>query len=88
MYDLLKGLTVVEAAAFIAGPSCGLHLYYAARGHDIRNSAGKLAPLVDVRAADGYVIAPGSRVGDHAYAARDPGPGDVGHGVRGGCPPR
>ena len=26
MYDLLKGLTVVEAAAFIAGPSCGLYL--------------------------------------------------------------
>lgn len=26
MYQLLKGLTVVEGAAFIAGPSCGLHL--------------------------------------------------------------
>lgn len=26
MYGLLKGLTVVEGAAFIAGPSCGLHL--------------------------------------------------------------
>ena len=26
MYDLLSGLRVVEAAAFIAGPSCGLHL--------------------------------------------------------------
>jgi 2-methylfumaryl-CoA isomerase len=26
MYDLLKGMRVVEAAAFIAGPSCGLHL--------------------------------------------------------------
>ena len=26
MYDLLKGLTVVEAAAFIAGPSSGLYL--------------------------------------------------------------
>lgn len=26
MYDLLAGLTVVEAAAFIAGPSCGLYL--------------------------------------------------------------
>ncbi|GAN00303.1 mesaconyl-CoA C1-C4 CoA transferase [alpha proteobacterium U9-1i] len=25
MYDLLKGLRVVEGAAFIAGPSCGLH---------------------------------------------------------------
>ncbi|MGJ3627909.1 3-hydroxyacyl-CoA dehydrogenase family protein [Sphingomonas sp. MMS24-JH45] len=26
MYGLLEGLTVVEGAAFIAGPSCGLHL--------------------------------------------------------------
>ncbi|MBV2148102.1 CoA transferase [Sphingobium sp. AS12] len=26
MYDLLKGMTVVEGAAFIAGPSCGLYL--------------------------------------------------------------
>lgn len=26
MYRLLEGLTVVEGAAFIAGPSCGLHL--------------------------------------------------------------
>lgn len=26
MYDLLKGLTVVEGASFIAGPSCGLYL--------------------------------------------------------------
>jgi len=26
MYDLLKGLRVVEGSAFIAGPSCGLHL--------------------------------------------------------------
>jgi 2-methylfumaryl-CoA isomerase len=26
MYDLLEGMRVVEAAAFIAGPSCGLHL--------------------------------------------------------------
>ncbi|MDB5737046.1 MAG: carnitine dehydratase, partial [Sphingomonas bacterium] len=26
MYQLLNGLTVIEGAAFIAGPSCGLHL--------------------------------------------------------------
>ena len=26
MYELLRGLRVVEAASFIAGPSCGLHL--------------------------------------------------------------
>ncbi len=27
MYDLLDGLTVVEGASFIAGPSCALHLH-------------------------------------------------------------
>jgi 2-methylfumaryl-CoA isomerase len=27
MYDLLKGLTIVEGASFIAGPSCALHLH-------------------------------------------------------------
>jgi len=26
MYDLLKGLRVVEGSAFIAGPTCGLYL--------------------------------------------------------------
>ena len=26
MYDLLKGLRVVEGAAFVAGPSCALYL--------------------------------------------------------------
>jgi 2-methylfumaryl-CoA isomerase len=26
MYGLLRGMTVIEGAAFIAGPSCGLHL--------------------------------------------------------------
>jgi 2-methylfumaryl-CoA isomerase len=25
MYDLLRGMTIVEGASFIAGPSCGLH---------------------------------------------------------------
>jgi 2-methylfumaryl-CoA isomerase len=27
MYDLLKGLTIIEGASFIAGPSCALHLH-------------------------------------------------------------
>lgn len=33
MYDLLNGLRVVEGAAFIAGPSCGL--YFAQMGADV-----------------------------------------------------
>ena len=26
MYDLLKGLRVVDVSAFVAGPTCGLYL--------------------------------------------------------------
>jgi len=51
----------------VATPSGGRHLYFAARDGDVRNSAGKLAPLVDVRAAGGYIIGPGSRIGDRGY---------------------
>lgn len=45
----------------------GLHLYYAANGTTMRNSTSKLAPLVDIRATDGYVIAPGSKIGATSY---------------------
>ena len=46
----------------------GLHLYFATPpGLVIRNSAGRIAPHVDVRGAGGYVIGPGSVVGGRAY---------------------
>lgn len=42
-------------------PSGGLHFgFYIPKGIDIRNSAGKLAPCVDVRGTGGYVIFAGS----------------------------
>ena len=48
-------------AAFDAFGELFGHLYFQApHGAAIRNSAGKLAPGVDVRAAGGYVIAAGS----------------------------
>jgi Bifunctional DNA primase/polymerase, N-terminal len=52
-------------------PSGGCHLYYAAPDNRIRNSAGRLGPLIDVRASGGYVIGKDSRIGRHAYTARD-----------------
>ncbi len=53
-------------------PSGGLHLYFAAiPGREIRNSAGKIGPMVDVRAAGGYVVAAGSVVGGRAYEVAD-----------------
>ena len=56
----------------VATPSGGSHLYFSAIvGRHVRNSAGSLAPLIDIRASGGYVIAPGSQVSGHAYAVRN-----------------
>lgn len=50
--------------------SGGWQLYYQAiPGREIRNSAGRVAPHVDVRGCGGYVVAPGS------YVAADHKPG-------------
>ena len=68
-------------------PTGGLHLYYAAPdGQGIRNSAGKIGPLIDVRGGGGYVLAAGSVLDERAY----PGNPECrelvagGRGVRGG----
>ncbi len=55
----------------VVTPSGGCHLYYAAPGSAVRNSAGRLGPHIDVRAAGGYVIGDGSWIGERAYTARD-----------------
>jgi Bifunctional DNA primase/polymerase, N-terminal len=52
-------------------PSGGTHLYYAAPDGRVRNSAGRLGLLIDVRADGGYVIGAVSRIGDRAYTVRD-----------------
>ena len=52
-------------------PSGGCHLYFSVDGERARNSAGSLAPHVDVRAGGGYVVGAGSRIGDQAYTARN-----------------
>src|SRR5262249_4737060 len=41
-------------------PSGGLHYYFRAAGHSIRNSAGKLGPSLDIRGDGGYAILPPS----------------------------
>jgi Bifunctional DNA primase/polymerase, N-terminal len=51
-------------------PSGGTHLYFTAPTAPVRNSAGRLGPLIDVRADGGYVVGDGSRVGGRAYTAR------------------
>ena len=52
----------------VTTPTGGLHLYYTAPdGPEIRNSAGKIGPLVDVRGGGGYVLAAGSVLDERAY---------------------
>jgi hypothetical protein len=54
-------------------PSGGSHLYFTAPDTPeapVRNSAGRLGPLIDIRADGGYVVGDGSRIGGRAYAAR------------------
>ena len=49
-------------------PTGGMHLYYTAPDDaGIRNSAGKIGPLVDVRGGGGYVLAAGSVLDERAY---------------------
>jgi len=59
----------------VSTPSGGWHCYYRGpAGQEIRNSAGKLGPLIDVRSAGGYVIAVGSEVGGKPYELLDDRP--------------
>ena len=53
-------------------PSRGYHLYFTDPAASVRNSAGRLGPLIDVRGAGGYVVAPGSRIGGKPYSVMIP----------------
>lgn len=56
----------------VATPSGGLHLVFKAiAGREIRNSAGKIGPMIDVRGAGGYVVLAGSVIGRRAYEVAD-----------------
>src|SRR5579875_3137095 len=63
---------------WVATPSGGWHLYFTApAGVVLRNTAGKLGPMVDTRGAGGYVLAAGSVVDGKPYEVlddRDPAP--------------
>lgn len=51
----------------VATASGGRHLYFTAPdGVDVRNSAGRVGPTIDVRGEGGYVVAAGSRIRDRA----------------------
>jgi hypothetical protein len=60
------------ATYLVLTPSGGWHLYFKAPAEArIRNSAGQLGPLVDVRAGGGYVVGAGSAVGGKPYEVLD-----------------
>lgn len=53
---------------WVRTPSGGHHLYFTELpGRAMRNTAGKLGPMIDTRARGGYVIAPGSIAGGRVY---------------------
>jgi Bifunctional DNA primase/polymerase, N-terminal len=56
------------ATCTVQTPMGGLHLVFIApAGHEIRNSAGRIGPLIDVRGQGGYVLAAGSVLDERAY---------------------
>ncbi|MFT2692686.1 bifunctional DNA primase/polymerase [Clavibacter zhangzhiyongii] len=63
---LTEGIDL-SAAPRVRTPSGGLHIYFADAEGAWRNSAGKLGAGIDVRGVGGYVLAPGSLIGDGAY---------------------
>jgi Bifunctional DNA primase/polymerase, N-terminal len=66
------GETHLPWTYWVATPSGGWHFYFTAPdGDQIRNSAGKLGPLVDVRAAGGYVVGAGSVIDGKPYVLLD-----------------
>jgi hypothetical protein len=78
--DAVNGFDVLEHLADRHGPTAlpetytvrtaggGWHLYYRApAGAALRNTAGRIGPLIDTRAVGGYVVAAGSLVGGNRY---------------------
>jgi len=56
-------------------PSGGWHLWFTApEGPELRNTAGLLGPMIDTRAAGGYIVAPPSTIGGCRYELADDQP--------------
>jgi putative DNA primase/helicase len=65
---LLVGDDVLMGCQFVLTPHLGLHIYFRCpAGVNVRNSVSKIAQSVDVRAENGYVLAPGSTVDGVGY---------------------
>ncbi|MGH6657765.1 MAG: bifunctional DNA primase/polymerase [Actinocrinis sp.] len=65
--DLAAGRPIPPTLT-VATPSGGTHLYFRAEPSlRLRNTVARLGPLIDTRAAGGYVVGPGSTVAGRRY---------------------
>ncbi|OWA14144.1 DNA primase [Streptomyces sp. CS159] len=64
----LRHLFTIPPTVVVLTPSGGRHLWLTGPpDHVVPNSAGRLAPGIDVRGAGGYLVGPGSRTRHGAY---------------------
>ncbi|MFF3334164.1 bifunctional DNA primase/polymerase [Streptomyces sp. NPDC002888] len=80
----LRHLFTIPATVVVLTPSGGRHLWLSGPPDVVvPNSAGRLAPGIDIRGAGGYLVGPGSRT-DHGVYATAPG---TTHLPPASCPP-
>ncbi|MFJ4538363.1 bifunctional DNA primase/polymerase [Streptomyces tibetensis] len=66
----LRHLFTIPPTVVVVTPSGGRHLWLSGPPEVVvPNSAGRLAPGIDIRGAGGYLVGPGSRTGQGVYAA-------------------
>ncbi|MDF3144465.1 MULTISPECIES: bifunctional DNA primase/polymerase [unclassified Streptomyces] len=69
----LRHLFTIPPTVVVLTPSGGRHLWLTGPPHVVvPNSAGRLAPGIDIRGAGGYLVGPGSRT-DHGVYSTAPG---------------
>ncbi len=79
-----RHLFTLPATVIVLTPSGGRHLWLSGPPDVVvPNSAGRLAPGIDIRGAGGYLVGPGSRTGHGTYRAA---PGTA-HLPPAACPP-
>ncbi|MEU6809610.1 bifunctional DNA primase/polymerase [Streptomyces sp. NPDC046831] len=65
----LRHLFTIPPTVVVVTPSGGRHLWLSGPPHVVvPNSAGRLAPGIDIRGAGGYLVGPGSRTAHGVYA--------------------
>ncbi|MFF8905986.1 bifunctional DNA primase/polymerase [Streptomyces olivaceoviridis] len=80
----LRHLFTIPETVVVLTPSGGRHLWLTGPpGTVVPNSAGRLAPGIDIRGAGGYLVGPGSRT-DHGVYTVAPGTADL---APASCPP-